>query len=51
MVLCGHLIEYLNSEECKKKCDNMPVWYRMLFARIFCNETKARKSNCEDNEN
>lgn len=28
-------LEYLNSEECKKKCDNIPIYNMILLARFF----------------
>lgn len=43
-------LAYLNSEECKKKCDNVPIFYMMLFSRIFLNAVNYARSLSEEVE-
>lgn len=47
----GNMIEYLNSEECMRKCDSIPVYNMILIARLFLSEVNyARSLNGGDEE-
>lgn len=37
-------LEYLNSEECIANCDTIPIYYMILFSRIFINAVNYARS-------
>lgn len=44
------ILAYLNSEECKANVDTAPIWYMMVFSRIFLNAVNYARSLSEEVE-
>lgn len=47
-IKAGNMIEYLNSEECMKKCDSIPIYNMILIARLFLSEANYARSLSEE---